>query len=132
LALHEPSRRVWVADGDGAALMRLGNLASVGAFRPANLFHLVLDNEAHESTGGQATVSRQVAFGAIAQACGYAQVAGTDSPAVLARLLADHSSESGATLVHFRIRSGTPPNLPRPTVKPVEVKDRLMRHLRTG
>lgn len=53
LALHQPRRRVWLADGDGAALMRMGNLASIGALAPRNLFHIVLDNEAHESTGGK-------------------------------------------------------------------------------
>lgn len=53
LALHQPRRRVWLAHGDGAALMRMGNLASIGALAPRNLFHIVLDNEAHESTGGK-------------------------------------------------------------------------------
>lgn len=129
LALHEAARRVWIVDGDGAALMRLGNLASIGAFAPSNLFHLILDNEAHDSTGGQSTVSRGVSFGAIAQACGYAHAAGTDSLEELARLLATHTTASGPTLVHFRIKTGAMENLGRPKVKPVEVKARLMRHL---
>lgn len=129
LALHQPARRVWVADGDGAALMRMGNLASIGAMGPRNLFHLVLDNEAYESTGGQPTVSRHVSFGAIAQACGYARAAGTDSADELRRLLAAHTPESGPTLVHFRIRMGRPERLGRPGVSPPDVKARLMRHL---
>jgi phosphonopyruvate decarboxylase len=129
LALHQPQRRVWIVDGDGAALMRLGNFASIGAFAPRNLFHLVLDNEAHDSTGGQSTVSRHVSFGAIAQACGYAQAFGLDSLAELSRRLAAHTAESGPTLVHFRIKVGTLPNLGRPKTKPTDVKTRLMRHL---
>lgn len=129
LALLQPARRVWIVDGDGAALMRLGNFASIGACAPRNLFHLVLDNEAHDSTGGQATVSRGVSFGAIAQACGYAHAAGTDSLDALARLLAAHTTESGPTLAHFRIKTGAMDNLGRPKVKPFEVKHRLMQHL---
>lgn len=129
LALAQPARRVWVVDGDGAALMRLGNFASIGAFAPPNLFHLVLDNEAHDSTGGQATVSRHVAFGAIAEACGYAQAAGLDSLTELRRVLDAHTLASGPTLVHFRIRTGTLPNLGRPKIKPHEAKARLMRFL---
>lgn len=129
LALHQPARRVWIVDGDGAALMRLGNFASIGAFAPRNLFHLVLDNEAHDSTGGQSTVSRGVSFGAIAQACGYAHAAGSDALEELAALLAAHTTERGPTLVHFRIKTGAMENLGRPKIKPAEVKTRLMRHL---
>lgn len=129
LALHQPRRRVWLADGDGAALMRMGNLASIGALAPRNLFHIVLDNEAHESTGGQATVSASVSFGAIAQACGYACVAGTDSLDELRFLLEAHTTMSGPTLVHLRIRTGTMRNLSRPGVSPAETAARLMRHL---
>ena len=129
LAIHQPARRVWIVDGDGAALMRLGNVASIGAFAPRNLFHLVLDNEAHDSTGGQSTVSRGVSFGAIARASGYATAAGSDSLDELNRLLAVHTANGGPTLVHFRIKAGTMENLGRPKTKPVEVKTRLMRHL---
>ena len=60
LALARPDLRVVALDGDGAALMRLGAFATVGAYRPANLQHLLLDNGVHDSTGGQATVSPQV------------------------------------------------------------------------
>ncbi|ACB76258.1 phosphonopyruvate decarboxylase [Opitutus terrae] len=129
LALYHPSRRIWMLDGDGAALMRLGNFASIGAFAPRNFFHLLIDNEAHDSTGGQATVSRGVSFGAIAQACGYAQAFGTDSLEELRQLLAAHDVNRGPTLVHFRTKIGTLPNLGVPQVKPPAVKQRLMRHL---
>ena len=64
-------RPVLVLDGDGAALMKLGALATIGAHAPGNLIHVVLDNGVHDSTGGQATVSPNVDFAAVAQACGY-------------------------------------------------------------
>src|SRR6202522_1102285 len=78
LALARPDLRVLALDGDGAALMRLGAFATVGAYGPANLQHLLLDNGAHDSTGGQATVSPQVSFAHIAAACGYASSLETD------------------------------------------------------
>jgi phosphonopyruvate decarboxylase len=131
LALLRPERRVLVIDGDGAVLMRMGNLAMVGAHAPRNLLHLVLDNEAHDSTGAQATLSRGVAFGAVAQACGYARVVGTDSLAVLAEELARHTAQSGPTLVHFRTRTGTLAKLGRPKISPAEAKARLRQHLST-
>jgi phosphonopyruvate decarboxylase len=81
LALARPDLRVVALDGDGAALMRMGAFATVGAYGPPNLRHLLLDNGAHDSTGGQATVS-----------------------------------------------AGTPDNLPRPSITPVDVKTLLMQH----
>ena len=124
LALHAPDRRVTIIDGDGAALMRLGNFATLGASAPPALTHVLLDDEAHDSTGGQATVSRGVAFAAIAQACGYPRFISTDDPAALSAALAVPRSD-GLLFVHFRIRPGAPDDLPRPTVTPAEVYRRL-------
>ena len=62
LALARPDLRVVALDGDGAALMRMGVFATIGAYGPSNLMHLLLDNGAHDSTGGQATVSSTVSF----------------------------------------------------------------------
>ena len=71
IAIARPDRRVIVLDGDGAALMRLGAMATVGFTRPDNLVHVLLDNGIHESTGGQTTVSASIDFPSIASACGY-------------------------------------------------------------
>ena len=86
VALHTP-RPVVVLDGDGAALMKLGNLATIGSRAPANLVHVVLDNGVHDSTGGQATVSPNVDFAGVALACGYASGASADSLAGFERAL---------------------------------------------
>lgn len=128
LALARPDRHVVVVDGDGAALMRMGNFATLGAYGPANLSHVVLDNEAHDSTGAQATVTRGVDFAGLAQAAGYAEAwRGRDADDV-ARFLARPRS-GGAGLLHLKIRTGTLDGLPRPTVQPPEVAQRLMAHL---
>ncbi|HEU5080261.1 MAG TPA: phosphonopyruvate decarboxylase [Opitutaceae bacterium] len=124
LALFAKRNAVTIIDGDGAALMRLGNLASIGAYGPKSLTHVVLDNEAHDSTGGQSTVSRGVAFAAVAQSCGYAKVVSTDDLGELAAALKNRN-EDGPLFVHFRIKTGAPEKLPRPKTKPVEVFRRL-------
>jgi phosphonopyruvate decarboxylase len=123
-ALQQPDRPVSVIDGDGAVLMRMGNLATVGAYAPATFRHIVLDNEAHDSTGGQATVSRGVMFAAVAQACGYRRVVSTDNVEVFTSALAA-PREAGPELIHLRIRPGAPEGLPRPKVTPAEVFARL-------
>lgn len=127
LALARPDLRVIVVDGDGAALMRMGNMATLGTYGAANLIHLLLDNGAHESTGGQATVSANVDFAAVAAACGYGYACRGDSPGLIETLL--EPGTSGARFGHLRIRPGTLDNLPRPGLKPPEVLRRLMRHI---
>lgn len=81
LAVAQPDRRVVALDGDGAALMRMGTLATIGYERPKNFLHILLDDAVHDSTGGQATVSPSVDFASVVSACGYAaaaRVAGLD------------------------------------------------------
>ncbi|KVL23227.1 phosphonopyruvate decarboxylase [Burkholderia cepacia] len=127
LALARPDLKVVAVDGDGAALMRMGAFATLGTYGPANLTHVLLDNGAHESTGGQATVSQHVSFAGVAAACGYASAVEGDTLDVLDAALA--GSSDGAQFVRLAIRTGVPDGLPRPTVTPVEVKTRLMRHI---
>ncbi|MGE5442447.1 MAG: phosphonopyruvate decarboxylase [Bacteroidota bacterium] len=118
-------RPVVVLDGDGAALMKLGNLATIGAFRPRNLVHLLLDNGVHDSTGGQPTVSAGVGFAAIAAACGYARAFAVDSLAGARTSLAEAFRGEGPTFIHARIKPGSISPLGRPTIAPVEVADRF-------
>ncbi|MDH3430374.1 MAG: phosphonopyruvate decarboxylase [Gammaproteobacteria bacterium] len=126
LALARPERRIVVLDGDGAALMRLGALATVGYERPVNLVHVLLDNGMHESTGGQATVSRSIDFHGLAAACGYPRVESVVEPADLAAILDRPTTE--LTFVHAPILPGVP-ELPRPSISPAAVAARLRAHL---
>jgi len=124
LALNT-ARRVVVLDGDGAALMKMGNLATIGAERPANLLHIVLDNGVHDSTGGQATVADHVDFPAVALACGYASAGSVDDPDGMARALARSAGRDGPHLIHAAITPGSMEGLGRPTVTPREVARRF-------
>lgn len=126
LSLALPDVRVVVADGDGAALMRMGNIATCGAYAGENFHHLILDNGVHESTGGQATVSGATSLAGVAAACGYRRAVRASSPSALKSFLEPHA---GPSLLQLKIARGVPENLPRPDVKPVEVRRRLMEHL---
>ncbi len=122
-------RPVVVLDGDGAALMKLGSLATIGAEAPANLIHLLLDNAVHDSTGGQATVSPNVDFAQVALACGYARAAAADDLAGLAEAVTAALAAPGPHLIHLRIAPGSIDKLGRPTVKPAEVARRFREFL---
>jgi len=126
LSLALPDKQVLVADGDGAALMRMGNFATVGAYGGDNFRHLVLDNGVHESTGGQSTVSSAISFAGVARACGYrAACEGIG----LEELKAFLQRDKGPSMLHLKTKRGVPQGLPRPDVRPREVKARLMQHL---
>ena len=126
LAVNRPDLQVYVVDGDGAALMRMGNLATVGTYGGDNLHHILLDNAAHDSTGAQATVSPNVDFAEIARACGYARVARGENEAALAAFLSARGAGPG--FLHLRIRTGARDDLPRPRITPPEVLARLRAH----
>ena len=126
ICLAHPTQPVVVLDGDGAALMKLGSLATIGYYRPTNLLHVILDNESHDSTGGQATSSPVVDFAQLAAAANYRNAISLESRADLADAIKRLRREPGPTLVHVKIRPGSPKNLGRPTVKPHEVKERFM------
>jgi phosphonopyruvate decarboxylase len=128
IAIAQPERPVIVLDGDGAALMRLGAQSIVGYEQPANLTHVLLDNAIHESTGGQATVSRSVDFPAIAAASGYTNVQSIADPQAVAAAIA--AADDGPNFIHVPTLPGVPEGLPRPTVTPAEVAERLREFLK--
>ncbi len=126
LAQVRPDQTVVVIDGDGAALMKLGAMATVGFQQPKNLIHIILDNEQHDSTGGQRTSSGIVSFADVAAATNYRNAFSADAKADVAECLRDLRDRPGASLLHVKIRPGSPKELGRPTVKPHEVKERFM------
>ncbi|MEH2065812.1 MAG: phosphonopyruvate decarboxylase [Nostoc sp.] len=123
IALAQPQRRVIVIDGDGAALMRMGALATIGYERPTNLLHILLDNQVHESTGGQSTVSHSVDFCAIVAACGYINVVHATTLEEVKDVIAYPSEE--LTFLYVNIKPGIPEKLPRPKITPDQVAQRL-------
>lgn len=127
LALARPDRRVLVLDGDGAALMRLGAMAIIGHERPPNVVHVLIDNGQHESTGGQTTVSGTVDFCGVASACGYPAVEAVPSAVQLQEALEKRTP--GLRFLHVPVRPGIAAALPRPTLTPAQVADRLRVHL---
>ncbi|AJP56867.1 phosphonopyruvate decarboxylase [Pandoraea vervacti] len=131
LALARPDLRVVALDGDGAALMRMGAFATLGAYGPSNLVHLLLDNASHDSTGAQATVSPTVSFAGVAAASGYALALEGDTLDVIEQLFDGRSASlnDGPRFACLSTRPGTPDGLPRPSVTPEAVKSRLMAHI---
>ena len=127
-----PEQPVVVLDGDGAALMKLGSLATIGCYQPKNLLHIVLDNEVHDSTGGQQTSSPITRFAEIAAATNYRRAMTADRPDDIRQAVRELRQADGPSLLHVKIQPGSPKEIGRPTVKPHEVKERFMDFLRTA
>lgn len=119
------NKLVIVLDGDGSALMKMGNLATIGANAPKNLIHIILDNGVHDSTGGQATVSPHINFAKIALSCGYRFAWASDSLSSFAKAYIEALKKSGPSLIHTKICPGSIKNLGRPELSPATVARRF-------
>ncbi|MCK5509072.1 MAG: phosphonopyruvate decarboxylase [Desulfobacterales bacterium] len=128
----KPNQRVVILDGDGAVLMKMGTFATIGHYSPEQFVHIILDNEAYESTGGQHSVSPSVDFCHIAHACGYRQCYRADTKSDLISALNSSTEFIGPSLIHVKVSSGSASDLGRPTLKPYQVKKRFMKFLERG
>ena len=130
IALQRPERRVWCVDGDGAVLMHMGAVALIGANRPPNLIHIVLNNEAHESVGGMPTVAGRLDLPTIARACGYPGAVSVETAEELDRALAAAKAGHELAFIEVKCALGAREDLGRPTTTPVENKQSFMDFLR--
>lgn len=124
IALCKKDRHVTCIDGDGAVIMQMGGLTAIGTRKPANLRHVVINNGAHDSVGGQPTVALKIDIPAIARAAGYGKTVSVRTKAELERALA--SRENVTTLIEIRTRKGSRKDLGRPKESPTENKAALM------
>lgn len=129
VALRAPHRPVYCLDGDGAVIMHMGGLCTLGTRAPRNFKHVVLNNAAHESVGGQPTVGFDVDFCAIARAAGYRAAARAEAEAALVEALGELRRAEGPALVEARVRVGSRADLGRPKMSPAQLKERFMRAL---
>ena len=126
IALSKPGLDVTCIDGDGAALMHLGSFAAIGERKPANLRHIVLNNRAHDSVGGQPTIAGKINLCAVARACGYAQVYSVGTKEELRTALGDNEKP---LFIEVHVLKGGRSDLGRPDKTPKENKDAFMRYI---
>lgn len=113
VALSKPEKRVIILDGDGALLMHMGVLSSVGHYKPDNYYHIILDNESYETTGDQDTTSHTTDFAAIAKSCGYRAVYNATSVAELESTLPIFLKEKGPAFLRVKINRLPTKDIPR-------------------
>ncbi len=134
IALAQPERRVWCFDGDGAAIMHMGSMAIVANKAPKNYVHVVFNNGAHDSVGGQPTVGLKIDLPAVAKAVGYKAAITVSSKEELEKELSTLNSQlstlGGPILLEVQVRKGNRKDLGRPTTTPIQNKEALMSFLK--
>jgi thiamine pyrophosphate-dependent acetolactate synthase large subunit-like protein len=132
LALVQPARTVVVFDGDGNVLMNMGTLASVAAADTPNFFHVVFDNAAHGSTGGQRTISDRVPLERVANAAGYRRALRVRDAEALAGALATFFAAPGPAMLLIEVAKGNTPGIGRVEPSPPEMTVRFRNAVRSG
>ena len=129
VALNKTSQKIWCIDGDGAALMHMGSMAVIGANRPKNLIHILINNNAHETVGGLPTVANSADMVSIAKACGYPYAVSVDSFENLDNELKAAKNRNELCFIEVKAAIGARSNLGRPTTTALENKKKFMDYL---
>ncbi len=129
IALEKTDRKVWCFDGDGATIMHMGSMAVTASKAPANYIHVIFNNGAHDSVGGQPTVGLKIDIPAVAKAVGYKDAVSVDSRESLDKALESVKNAEGPILLEVKVKKGNRKDLGRPTTTPIENKNALMKFL---
>ncbi len=129
VALNKPNKKVWCIDGDGAVLMHMGSMAVLGANKPKNMVHVIINNGAHETVGGMPTVATDIDFVAIAKACGYPNAVSVASFETLDTELNIAKNSDELSLIEVKCSIGARDDLGRPTTTALENKLNFMDYL---
>lgn len=130
LSIGKPSRRVVCIDGDGGAIMHLGNMTTIGQSARKNMRHVLINNGCHESVGAQPTAASCTDFAAIAKACGYANSMTVSSEEELLANLGKFLNTDGPSFLEVKVKPGTRSDLGRPKNTPKQSKHNFMGFLR--
>lgn len=129
IAMAQPHRRIWCFDGDGAIIMHMGSMAIVASKKPKNYIHVVFNNGAHDSVGGQPTVGLKIDLPRIARAVGYKHTYSVSTKGDLTDVLKELKIQDGLSLLEIKVKKGNRIDLGRPTTTPIQNKEALMKFL---
>lgn len=130
IAMAKTDRKVWCFDGDGAVIMHMGSMAIVANKAPKNYVHVVFNNGAHDSVGGQPTVGLKIDLPRVARAVGYPHTYNVSTKEDLLDVLNEVKKNNDLSLIEVKVKKGNRKDLGRPTTTPIQNKEALMDFLR--
>ena len=129
IALNKPELSVYCLDGDGSAIMHMGSMGIIGTSSCYNYKHIIINNGAHDSVGGQATIAFEIDFNLIAKGLGYKTTLSAESEPELRYSLKELIKCKGPALLEVKVKTGSRNDLGRPTNTPAENKRIFMDYL---
>ena len=126
IALAQEDRKIYCFDGDGAIIMHMGSLGIVGNLAPKNFYHILFNNGAHDTVGGQPTIGFNINFIQIAHHLGYKSVISVDNENALQSILHSLDIYEAPVFLEIKVRKGSREDLGRPTTTPIQNKESLM------
>jgi len=132
VALHTRIKKIYCIDGDGAALMHMGALAVIGAQKPPNLIHILINNAAHDTVGGMPTIADKIVWPMVARGCGYPEAVTVDTYDALGDALRLARESNTLWFIEVKVRLGARDGLGRPSELPIENKRLYMEYLQSG
>lgn len=129
IAMEKADRKVWCFDGDGASIMHMGNMAIVASKHPKNYVHVVFNNGAHDSVGGQPTIGLKIDLPSVAKSVGYKETYSVDNMGKLKSILPSIVKAEGPVFLQVCVKKGNRKDLGRPTTTPIQNKEALMKFL---
>ena len=126
IALAQEDRKIYCFDGDGAIIMHMGSLGIVGDLAPKNFYHILFNNGAHDTVGGQPTIGFNINFIQIAHHLGYKSVISVDNENALQSILHSLDIYEAPVFLEIKVRKGSREDLGRPTTTPIQNKESLM------
>jgi len=128
VALSNPGKKIHIFDGDGNILMNLGSLVTIGSLKPKNLIHIIFDNKAHESTGGQPTNSKIIELEKIAEVAKFKTYKITKKEQIK-KIFSKIKKENGPICVLVKIEKSSVKSI-RVDITPLNIKTRFMKSLK--
>lgn len=129
VALQKPKQKVYCFDGDGAMIMHMGVLSTIGKLQPQNFNHIIFNNFSHDSVGGQPTTADAIDFMGLAKSNGYKMFFSAETAEELKDKLQKIKLGKGPALLEIRCNKGARKNLGRPTQSTFENKNQFMEFL---
>jgi len=130
IAISRPSLKIICIDGDGSLIMHMGGLSTIGKIKPKNFYHILINNEVHESVGGQGTASKNIDMQSLAKANGYENLFFAEDTNSLKSQFNDLISHNGPSFLEIKVKPGSRNDLGRPSLSPAENKELFVRSLR--
>ena len=129
ITIAKPDRKVICIDGDGALIMHMGSLSTVGKLKPKNLYHILINNYVHESVGGQETSAKYIDIPKLIKSNGFSSVFSVKKRSDIKNKIEKTLQSERPAFLEVIIKPGSRDDLGRPTIKPVDNKIAFMKFI---